>query len=54
MNGQSLTVCHLNQPAYLLGYVAKEDRVFLIDKQYNVRTCCVHNLICSTFPHVVS
>ena len=31
-----MTLSHLNTPMYLLGFVPKEDRVFLIDKAYNV------------------
>jgi coatomer subunit beta' len=36
VGGEVITLCHLNAPMYLLGYVPKEDRVFLIDKAYNV------------------
>ena len=36
VGGEVMTMCHLNVPMYLLGYVPKEDRVFLIDKAYNV------------------
>lgn len=36
VGGEVMTLCHLTQTMYLLGYVAKEDRVFLIDKAYNV------------------
>lgn len=36
VGGEVMTLCHLNYPMYLLGFVAKEDRVFLIDKAYNV------------------
>lgn len=36
VGGEVMTLCHLNYPMYLLGYVPKEDRVFLIDKAYNV------------------
>lgn len=36
VGGESITLCHLAQPMYLLGFVSKEDRVFLIDKSYNV------------------
>lgn len=36
VGGEVMTLCHLSAPMYLLGYVPKEDRVFLIDKSYNV------------------
>ena len=36
VGGEVMTLCHLNHPMYLLGFVPKEDRVFLIDKAYNV------------------
>ena len=36
VGGEVMTMCHLSVPMYLLGYVPKEDRVFLIDKAYNV------------------
>jgi coatomer subunit beta' len=36
VGGEVMTLCHLNYPMYLLGFVPKEDRVFLIDKAYNV------------------
>jgi coatomer subunit beta' len=36
VGGEVMTLCHLNKPMYLLGFVPKEDRVFLIDKAYNV------------------
>jgi len=36
VGGEVMTLCHMNSHMYLLGYVPKEDRVFLIDKSYNV------------------
>ena len=36
VGGEVMTLCHLNSTVYLLGFVPKEDRVFLIDKAYNV------------------
>jgi len=36
VGGQVMTLCHLERPMYLLGFAPKEDRVFLIDKAYNV------------------
>jgi coatomer subunit beta' len=36
VGGQVMTLAHLDHRMYLLGYVPKEDRAFLIDKSYNV------------------
>ena len=36
VGGEIMTLCHLTTPSYLLGFVPKEDRVFVIDKTYNV------------------
>jgi coatomer subunit beta' len=36
VGGEVMTLCHLDHPMYLLGYVPKEDRAFLVDKTYNV------------------
>jgi coatomer subunit beta' len=36
VGGEIMTLCHLNSAMYLLGFVPKEDRVFLIDKSYNI------------------
>lgn len=36
VGGEVMTLAHLNQSLYLLGFVPKEDRVFLIDKTYNL------------------
>jgi coatomer subunit beta' len=36
VGGQVMTLSHLDHRMYLLGYVPKEDRAFLIDKTYNV------------------
>jgi coatomer subunit beta' len=36
VGGEVMTLAHLNQSMYLLGFVPKEDRVFLVDKSYNV------------------
>ena len=36
VGGQIMTLCHLDSPKYMLGYLAKEDRVYLMDKQLNV------------------
>lgn len=31
-----MTLCHLEHPMYMLGYLPKEDRVYLMDKQQNI------------------
>eukprot|EP00620_Florenciella_sp_RCC1587_P015150 CAMPEP_0182558538 /NCGR_PEP_ID=MMETSP1324-20130603/2016_1 /TAXON_ID=236786 /ORGANISM="Florenciella sp., Strain RCC1587" /LENGTH=867 /DNA_ID=CAMNT_0024770713 /DNA_START=70 /DNA_END=2670 /DNA_ORIENTATION=+ len=36
VGGETMTLCHLDQEMYMLGYLPKEDRVFLIDKALNV------------------
>ena len=36
VGGAVMTLCHLDQEMYMLGYLPKEDRVFLIDKTLNV------------------
>ena len=36
VGGEVITLCHLDHHMYLLGFVPREDRVFLIDKAYNV------------------
>lgn len=36
VGGQIMTLCHLDSPKYMLGYLAKENRVYLMDKQLNV------------------
>ena len=38
VGGEVMTLCHLSHPMYLLGYVPKEDRAFLVDKTYNVHS----------------
>ena len=36
IGGEVMSLVHLNYPLYLLGYVPREDRIFLIDKTYNI------------------
>ncbi|CAM9451953.1 unnamed protein product, partial [Phaeothamnion confervicola] len=36
VGGEVMTLCHLDHPMYMLGYLPKEDRVFLVDKQQNI------------------
>ena len=36
VGGEIMTLCHLDHTMYMLGYLAKEDRVFLIDNAFNV------------------
>lgn len=33
------TVAHLDRPMFLLGYLATQNRVYLIDKEFNVVPC---------------
>merc|ERR1711871_1727991 len=36
VGGETFTLAHLDHTMYLLGFVPREDRVFMIDKMYNV------------------
>ncbi|CAM9446007.1 unnamed protein product, partial [Sphacelaria rigidula] len=36
IGGEIMTLCHLEHPMYMLGYLPKEDRVYLMDKQQNI------------------
>ena len=36
VGGEVMTLCHLTVSCYLLGFVPREDRIFLIDKTYNI------------------
>jgi coatomer subunit beta' len=36
VGGQVMTLAHLDRPMYVLGYLQKENRVYLTDKQHNV------------------
>ena len=36
IGGEVVTLAHLPFPCYLLGFVPREDRLFLIDKTYNI------------------
>merc|ERR1711871_948100 len=36
VGGETFTLAHLDHTMYLLGFVPREDRVFLIDKMYNI------------------
>lgn len=36
VGGEVITLAHLDKPFYVLGYIPKENRVYLIDKQFNV------------------
>jgi hypothetical protein len=31
-----MTLCHLDHPMYMLGYLPKEDRVYLMDKSQGI------------------
>lgn len=37
VGGELVSVAHLDQPMYLLGYLASENRVFLINRDLKVR-----------------
>lgn len=36
VGGEVMTLAHLPKPLYLLGYLPKENRVYLMDKQHNI------------------
>ncbi|KAL5724198.1 hypothetical protein ACHQM5_007490 [Ranunculus cassubicifolius] len=36
VGGEITTMFHLDRPMYLLGYLANQSRVYLIDKEFNV------------------
>jgi len=36
VGGEVNTMCHLDRPMYLLGYLSGQSRVYLIDKEFNV------------------
>ena len=36
VGGQTMTLSHLDRKMYMLGYVGREDRVYLCDKQMNI------------------
>lgn len=36
VDGEVITMCHLDRPMYLLGYLSSQSRVYLIDKEFNV------------------
>ena len=36
LGGQTMTLSHLDRKMYMLGYVGRENRVYLCDKQMNV------------------
>jgi coatomer subunit beta' len=36
VGGEVTTMCHLDRPMYLLGYLSSQSRVYLIDKEFNV------------------
>jgi Coatomer WD associated region len=53
VGGEVMTLCHLDHPMYMLGYLPKEDRVYLMDKSQSIHRyyycyhCC--NYKCSTY-----
>ena len=36
IGGSTQTIAHLDKPMYLLGYLTQHNRIYLIDKQYNI------------------
>jgi hypothetical protein len=44
VGGEVMTLAHLSKPMYILGYVPKDNRVYLMDKQYNI---CSYSLLLS-------
>lgn len=36
IGGEVMTLCHLEHPMYMLGYLPKEDRVYMMDKQQGI------------------
>jgi len=36
IGGQTITLTHLDRPLYVLGYIQKANRVYLIDKRHNI------------------
>jgi Coatomer WD associated region len=48
VGGEVMTLCHLDHPMYMLGYLPKEDRVYLMDKTQGIHRycyCCSHDSI---------
>ncbi|KAG0612132.1 hypothetical protein M758_6G004300 [Ceratodon purpureus] len=46
VGGEVTTMFHLDRPMYLLGYLANQSRVYLLDKEFNVMSYTLHlNLI---------
>lgn len=54
VGGQVMTLCHLDRPMYLLGYLSKEDRVYLMDKQLNIVSYKVRGHNPSVLSHIFS
>lgn len=36
VGGEIVTIAHLDRPLYLLGYIAKDSRIYACDKDHNV------------------
>ena len=36
IGGQTITLAHLDKPGYLLGYIRKHNKVYLMDQQFNI------------------
>ena len=53
VGGELVSVAHLDQPMYLLGYLASESRVFLINRDLKVRNSALY-LLKSTLSRITS
>ncbi|PRP87029.1 coatomer protein complex, subunit beta 2 (beta prime) [Planoprotostelium fungivorum] len=42
VGGETVTISHLDRKLYLLGYIPRDNRLYLIDKQYNVVSYTLH------------
>jgi len=42
VGGETVTISHLDRKMYLLGYIPRDNRLYLVDKQYNVVTYTLH------------
>lgn len=47
VGGELVTLAHLDRPMYLLGYLAKENRVFLGDRDLQVSLFFVNTETCA-------
>ena len=45
VGGEVITLCHLDRPMYMLGYLPKENRVYLVDKKLDIVSYQVHGAV---------